>query len=94
MELLVSIGLGEEGHTEGRKVGPQEKVEGVKGVGAPACMLQVVLTTKLALWRQLYSTVVVEAIRIDLGVVLYGQESSPKHRRQECGHPITMNPVM
>ena len=48
MELLVSIGLCEEGDTEGPKVGPQEEIEGVEGVGAPACMLQVVLTTKQA----------------------------------------------
>ena len=70
MELLVGIGLGKECHTEGPKVGPQEEIEGVQGVGAPACMLQVVLATKLAIWGQLYTTVIVEAIGVDLGVIL------------------------
>ena len=49
MELLLSIRLCEETNTEGPKVGPQEEVERVEGVSAPACMLQVVLTTKLAI---------------------------------------------
>ena len=70
MELLVGIGLGKECYTEGPKVGPQEEIEGVQGVGAPACMLQVVLATKLAIWGQLYTTVIVEAIGVDLGVIL------------------------
>ena len=70
MELLVSTRLGKECHTEGPKVGPQEEIEGVQGVGAPACMLQVVLATKETIWGQLYSTVIVEAIATDLGVIL------------------------
>ena len=70
MELLVGIGLGKECHTECPKVGPQEEIKGVQGVGAPACMLQIVLATKLAIWGQLYSTVIVEAIGADLGVIL------------------------
>ena len=70
MELLVGIGLGKECHTEGPKVSPQEEIEGVQCVGAPACMLQVVLATKLTIWGQLYTTVIVEAIGVDLGVIL------------------------
>ena len=94
MELLISIGLCEESHTEGPKVGPQEEVEGVEGVGAPACMLQVVLTTKLTIRRQLHSTVVVEAIGIDLGVILCVQSKALNKRLYQHGTIVTMKPVM
>ena len=65
LQLLVSIGLCEECHTKCPKVGPQEKVEGVEGIGAPACMLQIVLTTKQTIWLKFDSTVILEAIRVN-----------------------------
>ena len=65
LEHLVSIGLCEECHTKCPKVGPQEKVEGVEGICAPACMLQVVHTTKQTIWGQFNSTVILEAIRVN-----------------------------
>ena len=49
MDTLVRVWLGEQGHTEGTEVGPEEEVERMEGVCASAGMLDVVLSAKLSL---------------------------------------------
>ena len=58
MDLHVRIRLSEKSHTEGAKVSPQEEIEGVKCIGASSSMCLVVLSTKLAIRRELHSTVI------------------------------------
>ena len=66
--------LCQQGHAEGTKVGPEQEVQGVECESAPAGMTQVILPAKLPFWSQLNSTVIEEAIRGDLAVVLQGRK--------------------
>ena len=80
MDGPVCIWLCEEGHAECPKVGPQEEVEGVEGIGASSGMLHVVLPPKLSLRCQFHTTVIEEAIFVDLVVV---------HETSQVGAPET-----
>ena len=70
VDLGLSVWLSEEGHAEGGKVGPQDEVERVEVVGPSPGVLHVVLPAKLALGGQLHPTVIQEALRAYLGIVL------------------------
>lgn len=73
MDGCLSFWLGQQCHAESPKVGPEQKVEGVKGVCAPCGMLHEVLLAKLSFGRELHSTVIVGTIKVDLGIVLRGR---------------------
>ena len=81
MNGCLSLWLGQESHTEGPKVSPEQEVEGVEGVCPPCSMLYVVLATKLSVRGKLHPTVIEKPIWVDLSIILrYGEREKPTMR--------------
>ena len=70
----LSLWLGQECHTEGPKVGPEQEVERVEGVRPSCGMLHILFPTKQPFRGELYSTVIGKSLRVDLGIVLKGEQ--------------------
>ena len=71
MNLFLAHGLGEQGHAESSKVGPEEQVKGMEGVGATGGMFDVIWTSVLTISCKLHTTVIQQAFRMNLGVILH-----------------------
>ena len=107
MDACLSLWLGQEGHAECPKIGPEQEVEGVEGVRPSCSMLHIVLAPKLSLRCKLHPTVIEKAIWVDLSIILrYGERGNDKQcergRRDRVSlirvntnrSHFTMNPVM
>ena len=66
---LVCIRQHQESHAESSKVSPEQKIQGVKGVGPTVGVFVIVLSSKVAVWSKLNAAVVEEAIFVDLAAV-------------------------
>ena len=71
MDGHLSVWLGQEGHTECSKVGPEQEVERVEGVCASCGMLHIFWSTKLPLRREFHSTVIAITTITNFKIVLW-----------------------
>ena len=70
-KFLFCLRLGEQGYTEGGKVGPEEEVEGVEAKSAPGGMLNVAMVAVQSILCKLHPLVIELVPRTHLGVILW-----------------------
>ena len=71
MDGCLGLWLGQEGHAEGSKIGPEKEVEGMEGVRPSCGMLHVFLPTILTISRKLHSTVIAITTMANFKIILW-----------------------